>query len=360
MQNKRNKLIRIAAVTALIAQVVIPFVPYTVSADANMTQVLVRFNRMKQSTGGAGDIFTDGTVCANVTGATGTESGVDVTFPAGTTVSTTKTDWAVSTTNTGWPTGASAWTGITAPTVNPSGQTVNFISSDLSSGLYCFNWTNTTAALKTNSTAADNQTGTVATVVSAGSTQSATYATSTIANDQVSVNATVPPILSFALSTNTDNFTTNLSSSSIVRTTGMTATLGSNAKNGWLVWSKDANTGLTSAATSHTIAAKTPGTNVPSLGTGAEGYITGVVVTTAGTSAPATATTVAPTTPYDGSSVGSNAGSGLDSSLRQVATANGTTSGSVINFQEKAAISAATPAATDYTDTITIVAAGNF
>ncbi len=359
MRKNNIGLIRKLAIVALVAQMLVPFVPF--SANAAMTQVLVRFNRMKQSTGGAGDLFTDGTVCANITGATGTESGVDVTFPTGMVVSTTKTDWSVGTTNTGWPTGASAWTGITQPSVNPSSQTVNFLSSDITSdGLYCFNWTNTTAALKTNTTAADNQTGTVATVVSGGSVQSSTYATSTIANDQVSVNATVPPLFSFALSTNTDNFTTNLSSSSIVRTTGMTVTVGSNAKNGWLVWAKDANTGLTSAASTHTIAAKTPGTNVPSLGTGAEGYITGVVVTAAGTTAPATASTVAPTTPYDGSSVGSNAGSGLDSSLRQMATANGTTSGSVINFQEKAAISAATPAATDYTDTITILGAGNF
>src|SRR3954464_15482700 len=71
----------------------------------------VRFDRMKQSTGGAGDVFTTGTVCAKPTTAS-TEAHVKVTFPTGMTVSTTTSNWTVSTTNLAWPAGATAWLGI--------------------------------------------------------------------------------------------------------------------------------------------------------------------------------------------------------------------------------------------------------
>ena len=59
-----------------------------------------------------------------------------------------------------------------------------------------------------------------------------------VTNDQIEVNAVVPPTFNFVLSGNTDNFTSNLSAGSVVQTTGVTATVNTNAKNGWLAWAK--------------------------------------------------------------------------------------------------------------------------
>jgi hypothetical protein len=109
---------------------------------ATLAQVMVRFDRMKQSTG------TTGTVCAKPTTVASTEAKVVVTFPTGFTLGAFGT-FTVSTTNIGWPTGGTAWPSITAPASGGdiSGQSVTFGSGDLASGstLYCFNWTSASA-----------------------------------------------------------------------------------------------------------------------------------------------------------------------------------------------------------------------
>jgi hypothetical protein len=118
----------------LIAQALPMFVRH--SSAGTLSQVFVRFDRMAQNT------FTSGTVCAKTNGTTQTEAAVGVTFPSSYTVSTTLSDWAVSTgTTTGWPSGASTWPSIAQPTSGQIvGQTVVFGSGDLAiNTLYCFN-----------------------------------------------------------------------------------------------------------------------------------------------------------------------------------------------------------------------------
>src|ERR1700757_5296067 len=166
---------------------------------ASLTETFVRFDRIKTSTA------TTGTVCAKPA-TTATEAKVLVTFPTGYTVSTTTGNWTVdTTTNTAsWPSGGTAWPGIGTATA-ASGQLVTFPSNDLTVGtLYCFNWTNS-AAVSTQSGASSTNTGTVETDTSAPATiDSSNYVTQTIANDQISVTATVPQAFSFALSGTTD------------------------------------------------------------------------------------------------------------------------------------------------------------
>jgi len=306
----------------------------------------VRFDRLQTSTA------TTGTVCANVTAANGTEASLNVTFPTGYTVSTTTTNWTVSTTNLAWPTGGSAWPGIgTASAV--SGQTVTFPSSDIiSNGLYCFNWTNT-AAVTTKSTATSSNGGTVATRNLVPATiDSGSYATATVSSDQIVVTASVAETFSFALSGTTDNLGALSTSSVVSSPTPRTATISTNAKNGWSAWAKDSNTGLNSASAGSTISSTTPGTN-STLAGGSEGYNTGVTSTQVGGSGVVTVATA-----FVGGAAGK--GGGLDTSLRTLATSNGTADNSSLSLTNNAAISALTPAASDYTDTITVIAAGLF
>lgn len=311
---------------------------------ATLTQTFVRFDRMKISTA------TTGTVCANAA-TVGTEASVLVSFPTGYTVSTTTGNWTVNTTNLAWPSGAAAWPGIGTASA-ASGQDVTFPSGDLTVGtLYCFNWTNT-AALSIKSSATASNTGTVTTRTSLPATiDTASFSTASIADDQIVVTATVPQTFSFALSGNTDALG-SLSSSSVVSSpTPRTVTINTNAKNGWYAWAKDSNTGLTSASAAKTIASTTPGSN-STLSSGTEGYNTGVTQTQAGGSG-----TVTVAAPFVG---GVSTGGGLDTSLRTIASSNGTADTAVLTLTNNVSIAATTPSATDYTDTITVIGAGLF
>lgn len=204
-------------------------------------------------------------------------------------------------------------------------------------------------------TANPTATGPTTAVITAGTDSATTVGIDIISNDQVVVSAVVPPAFTMALSGNTDSFTSNLSSGSVTGTTGMTVTVNTNATNGWILWGSDNNTGLTSATQSHTIASKTPGTN-GSLAAGTEGYLTGLPA--AGITQGSGAGTTSATTAYASSGAGN--GSGLDTTPRQVASSTGTANGAIVTLKEYAAISGVTPAAADYSDTITLVGAGNF
>jgi hypothetical protein len=332
------------AVVLLLAAAVVPLVSTSRASAASLSAVFVRFDRIKVSTG------TTGTVCATPT-STATEADVQVTFPTGYTLGTAG-NFTVNTTNLAWPSGGTAWLGINTAT-NVTGQVVTFPSSDLTAGtLYCFNWTNT-AAVTVKSGATASNTGTVATRTSGAAViDSAEYATASIADDQIVVTATVPAAFSFALSGNTDalgSLTTGSVSSS---PTPRTATINTNAKNGWMVWAKDANTGLSSAAASKIIGSTTPGSN-STLSAGTEGYNTGVTQSQVGGTG-----TITVATPFVGGSSGK--GGGLDTTLRTLASSTGTADTAVLTLTNNAAISALTPPASDYTDTITVVGAGLF
>lgn len=314
------------------------------ASAASLTQTFVRFDRMKISTA------TTGTVCAKPATAS-TEASVQVTFPTGYTVSTTVGNWTVNTTNLAWPTGGTAWPGVGTATA-AAGQVVTFPSTDLTVGtLYCFNWTNT-AALSIKGSATSSNGGTITTRDSVPATiDTATFSTASIADDQIVVSATVPQTFSFALSGNTDALGTLATGSVTSSPTPRTATVNTNAKNGWYVWARDSNTGLNSASATATIASTTPGTN-STLSAGTEGYNTGVTQTQ--TSGSGTVTVAAP---FVG---GASQGGGLDTSLRTIASSNGTANNAVLTLTNNVAISTTTASATDYADTITVVGAGLF
>lgn len=334
----------LAAAAMLLLSIAVPILNSNAAHAADLTQASVRFDRMQTSTA------TTGTVCAKPA-SVATEADVQVVFPTGYTLGVAGT-FTVSTTNLAWPTGGTAWPSIATAT-NVTSQTVTFPSGELTVGtLYCFNWTNSGAVtVKAGATASN--TGTITTRTSVpGAIDTAGYSTASVTGDQIAVTASVASTFSFALSANTDALG-SLSTSSVTSSpTPRTATINTNAKNGWMVWARDANTGLTSVSASSTIASTTPGTN-STLVAGTAGYNTGFTSSQVGGSG-----TISIAAPFVGTATGQ--GGGLDTTLRTVATSTGTADTAVLTIKNNAAIGATTAAATDYADTITIIGAGLF
>jgi len=319
-------------------------------ASAQLQEASVLFDRIQVST------QTTGTVCAKPTTGAGAVASVAVAFPTGYTLATTalSTNWAVSTTNLAWPTGAIAWPNIAFPS-GVAGQVVTFSdpATTLStSSLYCFNWTNP-AAVQITSTPGTSYTGSITTQTSVpAAIDTEQYTTDALSYDQIAVTATVPEAFTLVLSSSSDPLG-NLTSSAISSTiTPITVTINTNAANGWQVWAADANSGLkspTAGGTGHTIASL----GLSSVVTlGSEGYNTGLTQTT---TLGATATIP---TGYQGGTAGH--GGGLTTTYATIASATGPSQAAVLSMTDNAAISAITPAASNYGDTITVVGGGLF
>ncbi|NTW75716.1 MAG: hypothetical protein HGB34_02330 [Candidatus Moranbacteria bacterium] len=347
MMNIYRRFAGAVAVGVLLSTLVSPFVLSRADA-AGLELAMVRLDRLSASTA------TGGTVCARPD-STATESSIRVTFPTGFTVNTTTSNWTATTTNL--PSGATAWPGIgTATTV--SSQDVTFPSSDLTpSTLYCFNFA--AASTLTTGTAGNNQTGVITTQSSGPTTVDASgYALSVVSSDQIAVSATVPATFSFALSGNTDTFTTDLSTTT-TSTAGRTVTIGTNAASGWVAWVRSANAALSSVSTGASIATAGTVDNSPTDVSATTGYVLDVDITTdSGTGTG----TVSQASNYGSEYAGANTTSGgtLSTTFQPIAASSGTTDGDVLTLTERARITAVQAAATDYTDTLTVVAAGRF
>lgn len=312
---------------------------------AQLGQAYIRLNRLSASTA------TGGTVCTALTTTGSTDAKIKITFPAGFTVNSTSSNWTTSTTNL--PDGATAMPSVTTATA-VSGQTVTFPIGDISNtNLYCFNFVGTSTL--TTPTAGNDLTGAIS-VTTSGDAEidGGIYALSIVSNDQVVVTATVPATFSLALGTNTQALGT-LSTGSVISGSGVSVTISTNASNGWLSWVLSANAGLNSAVTGDSIETTGSVDNSPSsLSAGTEGYVLDADLTTDGGSGG----TVTIDPEYNGTTT--SQGGTLSTNFQEFATANGPAAGDIITLIPRVAISGLNQAATDYTDTLTIVAAGNF
>jgi hypothetical protein len=347
----RQSLVRIIPVIALLLGTIQVFIP-SGAAASGFTSSYMRLDRMKLNT------VTGGTVCAQSSNATAV-SKVIITFPTTYTVNTTAANWTVTTTNIGT---ATAWPGIgTASSVTAAPNVVTFPATTFGSTatLYCFNFsatnTLTTAAAAATSQQASIQTQTAGSAV----VDYTNIALATITDDQIVVSAVVPPSFIFTVSGNTDAFASNLDPTNVISTGGRTVTFITNAKGGWIAWAKDSRQGLFSATTNYTIPAAGTVDGVPStLVSGTEGYVLQTNLTT--DAAGGCTVVIAPE--YNG--VGSFQGGTPSAVFQPIASCTGvspaTSNGDVITLIERAAISGATPAGSDYTDTVTVVGAGNF
>lgn len=310
--------------------------PRTVSAA--VTEVYYRPDRMAASQ------LPSGSVCLK-TSTSGTESTMSIAFPASFTVDGSTSNWTLDTTANNIPTGATQWpsTGSGNATL-VSSQTVTFSVGDLSSTstLYCLHFT--AAGTSSTGSAANDKTGTIATDVDSA----VSYATSTVSSgsDLITVSATVPPTFSFSLGSNTAALGT-LSTSSVTSASGVTLTISTNARNGWAAWVK--NTGLTSSTAGQSIAAAGVFGSTYDL-TGTTGY--GLDVNS-GSGTPTVDTA------YDGTGDANYVGV-LQTNFKPIATKATPGASDTVTLRFRAKISATQAAATDYSDTVTVVAAGNF
>ena len=318
-------------------------------ANATVTEAFVRFDRL--ATGAA----ISGTACLKST--LTTQTNVVIVFPSGWTISQTNTNWTVTTTNLPTdPVGggaASAWPGIGTAT-SVVGLSVVFPGTALAAGtFYCFNFA---GASSTVGSAANDQTGQLKTQGGSPYTDSVDYATSVVSSggDQITVTASVSATMTFSLSGN--SIALGTLSSGTTSSGNVVATVITNARNGWTGWMKGAQ-GTTTAGALHSalanadISAPAAYPTVSTLTTSG-GYVIDVD-STAGSPTIATA--------YDGTPTDTDKGGASTTLFRQIATKTTPTSASdqiTINARARAASTQA--AGTDYTDTLTITAAGSF
>ncbi len=316
-------------------------------ADATVTEGFVRFDRL--STGSA----VSGTACLKST--LTTQTNVVLVFPVGWTISQTAANWTVTTTNLPTdPSGggaATTWPGIGTAT-SVIGQSVVFPGTALTAGtFYCFNFA---GASSTVGSAGNDQTGQLNTEGGNPYTDTLNYATSVVSSggELITVNASVSATMTFSLSSNSINLGTL--STSAVSSGNVTETVGTNARNGWVSWLKGTE-GTTTLGALHSTTANADISvptgsypNVYDLST-TTGYVIDAV---SGTGSPAIATA------YNG---GNATSGGVSTTLyEQMASNTAPTAGDTVTINARAKISATQAAASDYTDTLTITAAGSF
>jgi hypothetical protein len=326
-------------------------VPNRQAHAANFTEASMRLDRMKVSTAD-NDILIVAKIAS-----TDTEGKVVITFSSGFDVDTTASN--ITTSTSGLPStyqgeSLTSWPTISATASDVSSQVVTFTSADATPGtLYGFY---ITAGIDNPGSASGNLTQTIATTTTGDAAiDSSQVAVAILTDDQIVITATVPPTFTFALGANSDSYSSDLSPSSVVSTGGVTVTIGTNAANGWIAWLKSANTSLDSATTSEVI--ETGGSvddACTTLSTGSDFYQLDVDITTDHSTGDGTVTI---DDEYD---CAATTGGTFSATYEEIATASGTTAGDVITLIGRATITAVKSAAEDYTDTWTVIGAGNF
>lgn len=308
---------------------------------------------------------------------TATEASLGISFAAGYTVNGTPANITVST--TGLPSTVMGLSITAAPGIGSaasavSGQNVTFALTDLNiANTYGFYITGGitspgTTGQKINriSTHTDGTPDFSGYTDAIDNTRVAVYTVDsapTPDEDQIVVTARVSPIYTFVLTDNTITLDTELATveypESVLNSGEIPATITvtTNASNGHAMWLRSGTTaGLTSAALSQSIAfSGTPADATPTtLSAGTEGVVIDVDEVTDG---PGSMTIAAE---FNGGST--SAGGTPNDSFQEIASATGPVGGAghVVEVIPRVAISATTQAADDYTQTFTVIGAGNF
>jgi hypothetical protein len=361
--------IKIGIAVILVLASFASFIP-DVAQAAVLQQTLVRFTNMNAASS------TTGSICVKPATTSTTAEYIAVEFPTQFTLAIAA-DWATTTTPPAgpgagslyWPSGAVAWpVNPSSASVNVPTNTVTFTygtgTTTLTAGtMYCFDFTNATPPISAtgaagNSLPCNNPAGCSVITEDAATTPIDTglYATSVVTNDQINVSGTVPPIFQFTVPFNTDTFTTNVTPTAISATGGVTPTVKTNAKGGWIMWAEDSNQALSSTSSGGSIPSVGWNSNATTtLVAGTAGYALSVVKSIAG----GTVCTVAVQSEYN--TAGGGTGGEFWNHFEQLGQCpGGPSNGDGLTLTEEATASVTTPAATDYSDILTVVAAGLF
>jgi hypothetical protein len=174
--------------------------------------------------------------------------------------------------------------------------------------------------------------------------------------DQVVVSASVAPNFSFSLSGNTDTVP-KVDVSTIQTSTGVNMVVSTNSPLGYTAYVKSGTGSLTSATSPGTpISTGTFGGGVDTVTAGTSFY--GFVPSTGAACSTCTGS-ITYDTEYSVAS-GTQAGAFNSTNFASFVSRNGYTNADTILLRERAAVGSTIGYANDYTDTLTIVAAGNF
>ncbi len=343
---------------------------------ANFANASMRHSRMAISLAASS---TDPILVIFKPATTGTEASIGIAFASGYTVDSTNTNITISTASL--PSSYHGLTSITAPpgigtTASAvSGQNVTFASTDLAVGtVYGFYITGGI----TNPASSGSKVNTVSTHTDgspdfSGYTDAidgsrigmffvSDYAGATD-GDQVVLIAKVAPTYTLALSAQAITLDTALAT---VEYPGgaqngavnpVTATVTTNANNGHVMWLRaNSSSGLTSALAGASIAfAGTPADGNPTtLSAGTEGVVIDADNTTNGSGS------LGISAEFDGAST--SAGGTPSTTYQEFASAAGPVGGTgdIVTIIPRVAISATTQATDDYTNTLTVIGAGDF
>lgn len=174
--------------------------------------------------------------------------------------------------------------------------------------------------------------------------------------DQVVVSASVAPNFSFSLSANADTVP-KVDPTTIQTSTGVTMTVGTNSPLGYTAYVKSANGALTSATN--------PGTPITSgaFNAAPDALVVGTTDYGLVPSTGAACTTCTGAITYDAEynvTLGTQAGAFNGTNFASFVSRNGYTNADQIILKERDTVANTIGYANDYTDTLTIVAAGNF
>jgi hypothetical protein len=173
--------------------------------------------------------------------------------------------------------------------------------------------------------------------------------------DQITVGASVPATFNFALDGNSVTFG-ELASGSVSVGSTVNADIDTNASTGWVAWLSSANAALDSTATGSTIpTAGTVDDSPTTVTAGSDFYQLDVEVTNGtGDGTPSI------DSEYDGQHGDPYEGGTFSTTLEEIARSDGPGTDDALALYGIAAMTALKEAATDYTDTWTVVGAGNF
>jgi hypothetical protein len=369
-----NKKIVVLLICILLSQFLYVFFAHQARA-ANFTEASIRFSRMTISIAASS---TNDILVVLKPATTGTEDSVGIKFASGYTVDSTPTNITLST--AGLPStyhgeSLTAMPGIGANALAVSGQNVTIDIDDLTVGtLYGFritggitNPSSTGQHINRLSTHTDTTPDFTNYTDAVDDSRVANYHVTDNGvdtdDDQIVVTARVAPTYTLDLSANSITLDASLSTVEYPggpnngSVSAITATVTTNANNGHIMWLRSAtNAGLTSTSVSASIAfSGTPADATPTtLTAGTEGVVIDIDKTTD------TSGTLTIAAEFNGTTT--SAGGTPSTTYQEIAHASGPVAGAgdVVTFIPRVAISATTQAADDYTQTFTIVGAGDF
>ncbi len=374
IRNKYQQSIRIVTALFLTVLLLSAVAPHTVQA-ANFTDVSMRHSRMAISFLATG---TDPILVIIRPATVGTEAAVGIAFASGYTVNGTPAN--ITTSVTGLPGTYHGLSVVAVPSISAtastvSSQNVTFTAGDMTVGTtYGFyitggitNPATTGQKISKISTHTDTSPDFTSYTDAVDASRIAAYIVdnngAATDSDQIVVTAKVAPTYTLVLSAQAITLDTALATVEYPggaqngAVSGVTATATTNANNGHIMWMKaNSASGLTSATTATSIAfAGTAADATPStLSAGTEGVVVDVDLTTN------TSGSLSIAAEFLGAST--SAGGTPSTTYQEIADADGPVGGvgDVVTILPRVAISATTQSADDYTNTLTVIGAGDF